>query len=58
MSSIVNRSVPRGIDIAAAVLRSQHVAESKIKAWMQRQHERVPQANGGAAAGHAKTATA
>ena len=58
MRPVVNRSVPRGIDTAAAVLRSRHVDESKIQAWMQRQHERALQANVGTAISHAKTATA
>ena len=56
MRPVVNRSVPRGIDTAAAVLRSRHVEESKIQAWVQRQHERALQANVGAAADDAKTA--
>lgn len=43
MLPIVNRSFPRGIDIAASVLRDQHVDEAKILAWMQRQQERALQ---------------
>ena len=45
MHPVVNRSIPRGIDIAAAVLRSQHVDEAKIQVWMQRQQERALQAS-------------
>ena len=45
MHPVVNRSIPRGIDIAAAVLRSQHVDEAKIQDWMQRQQERALQAS-------------
>jgi monovalent cation:proton antiporter-2 (CPA2) family protein len=41
MRSVVNRSVPRGLDLAAAVLRSQAVDEGRIQAWMQRQQERA-----------------
>ncbi len=48
MRPIVSRSIPRGIDIAAAVLRDQHVDEAKIQAWMQRQQERALQTNAGA----------
>jgi monovalent cation:proton antiporter-2 (CPA2) family protein len=41
MRAVVSRSVPRGLDLAAAVLRSQGVDEAKILAWMQRQQERA-----------------
>lgn len=58
MWPVVNRSVPRGIDTAAVVLRAQRVDEAKIQAWMQRQQERALQANVGTAISHAKTATA
>ncbi len=44
MRPVVNRSVPRGIDLAAAVLRCQRVDEAKIQAWMRRQQERALQA--------------
>ncbi|MDT3779340.1 cation:proton antiporter [Nitrospira sp. MA-1] len=44
MRPIVNRSFPRGIDIAAAVLRNQHVDEANIQTWMQRVQERALQA--------------
>lgn len=43
MRPIVNRSFPRGIDIAASVLRNQHVEEAKIQTWMQRAQERALQ---------------
>jgi monovalent cation:H+ antiporter-2, CPA2 family len=44
MRPVVNRSVPRGLDVAAAVLRSQAVDEARIQAWMQRQQERALEA--------------
>jgi monovalent cation:H+ antiporter-2, CPA2 family len=44
MRPVVNRSVPRGLDLAAAVLRSQAVDEAKIQTWMQRQQERALEA--------------
>ncbi|MEN8763007.1 MAG: cation:proton antiporter [Thiogranum sp.] len=44
MRPVVNRSIPRGIDIAAAVLRYQRVDEEKIQSWMHRQQERALQA--------------
>jgi monovalent cation:H+ antiporter-2, CPA2 family len=44
MRPVVNRSVPRGLDLAAAVLRSQAVDEARIRAWMQRQQERALEA--------------
>ena len=46
---VVDRSMPRGLDLAAAVLRFEHVDEASIAAWMQRQQERALQA---AAAGY------
>jgi monovalent cation:proton antiporter-2 (CPA2) family protein len=39
MRAVVNRSIPRGLDLAAAVLRAQGIDESKIVAWMQREQE-------------------
>jgi CPA2 family monovalent cation:H+ antiporter-2 len=47
---IVNRSFPRGIDLAAAVLRSQEIDEAKIQEWMRRQQERALQDSVGNAA--------
>jgi K+:H+ antiporter len=44
MRPVVNRSVPRGLDLAAEVLRSQGVDETRIQAWMQRQQERALEA--------------
>lgn len=38
---VVNRSFPRGLDLAAAVLRHQHIEEARIQVWMQRQQERA-----------------
>jgi len=43
LKAVVNRSVPCGLDLAAAVLRHQRIDEAGIKAWMQRQHERALQ---------------
>jgi monovalent cation:proton antiporter-2 (CPA2) family protein len=43
MRPIVNRSIPRGLDLAAAVLRCQRVDEAKIHDWMRRQQERTLQ---------------
>lgn len=40
---VVNRSFPRGLDLAAAVLRSLNVKEAKIQEWMRRQQERALQ---------------
>jgi len=42
---VVNRSFPRGIDLAAAVLHSQEIDEEKIQEWMRRQQERALQDN-------------
>jgi CPA2 family monovalent cation:H+ antiporter-2 len=44
MRPVVNRTVPRGLDLAAEVLRSQGVDETRIQAWMQRQQERALEA--------------
>jgi len=41
---IIDRSRPRGLDLAAAVLRHQRVEQAKIEAWMRRQQERAYQA--------------
>jgi len=43
LRAVVNRSVPCGLDLAAAVLRHQRIDEGRIKAWMRRQHERALQ---------------
>jgi monovalent cation:proton antiporter-2 (CPA2) family protein len=48
MRGVVNRSVPRGLDLAAAVLRSQGVDEDRIMTWMQREQERALESTGGA----------
>jgi CPA2 family monovalent cation:H+ antiporter-2 len=40
---VVNRSFPRGLDLAAAVLRYQNIDEAKIQLWMLRQQERALQ---------------
>jgi monovalent cation:H+ antiporter-2, CPA2 family len=44
MRAVVNRSTPRGLELAAAVLRVQGVEEERIGAWMQRQQERALEA--------------
>jgi CPA2 family monovalent cation:H+ antiporter-2 len=44
MRAVVNRSTPRGLELAAAVLRVQGIEEEKIGAWMQRQQERALEA--------------
>ena len=41
MRPVINRSTPRGLDLAAAVLRAQGLDEDKIRAWIQRQQERA-----------------
>ena len=41
MRAVINRSTPRGLDLAAAVLRAQGIEEDRIRAWMQRQQERA-----------------
>ncbi|MEJ2398123.1 MAG: cation:proton antiporter, partial [Gammaproteobacteria bacterium] len=38
---VINRSFPRGIDLAATVLRFLDIEESRIQPWMQRQQERA-----------------
>jgi Kef-type K+ transport system membrane component KefB len=40
MRVVVNRSVPRGLELAAAVLAAQGVDDERIYAWMRRQQER------------------
>jgi CPA2 family monovalent cation:H+ antiporter-2 len=44
MRAVVNRSTPRGVDLAAAVLRAEGIDEDRIRAWMQRQQERALEA--------------
>jgi monovalent cation:proton antiporter-2 (CPA2) family protein len=39
MRAVVNRSQPRGIDLAAAVLGAHGVSDDRVHAWMQRQQE-------------------
>ena len=41
---VVHRSVPRGLELAAEVLRSQGVEDARIRAWMQRQQEQALEA--------------
>lgn len=44
MRAVGNRSVPRGLDIAVAVLDAQNADGQAIEAWMQRQQERALEA--------------
>lgn len=44
MRPVVDRSVPQGLDLAAAVLRSQAIDDESIQAWMQRQQARTLEA--------------
>jgi len=44
MRPVVNRSAPRGLDLAAELLRSQGVSHEKVRAWMQREQERALEA--------------
>ena len=44
MRAVINRSTPRGLELAAAVLRAQGIDEDRIRAWMQRQQERALEA--------------
>ncbi len=41
MRAVVNRSRPRGLDLAAAVLGAHGVSDDKVHAWMQRQQEEL-----------------
>lgn len=41
MNAIVDRSFPKGLDIAAATLRAHNIEEGKIEDWMQRQQARA-----------------
>lgn len=50
MFPVTDRSIPRGLDMAATVLRSQHIDDARIEAWMQRQQERGLHASGGSRA--------
>ncbi len=50
MRPVVDRSVPRGLDLAAAVLRSQAIDDERIQAWMQRHQARALEADSDAPA--------
>jgi monovalent cation:proton antiporter-2 (CPA2) family protein len=50
LRAVVNRSIPRGLDLAATVLRYQQIDEAKIQEWMRRQQERALEATTTAAA--------
>jgi len=41
LRAVVNRSVPRGLELAAAVLLAQGLDPSRIEAWMRREQERA-----------------
>lgn len=56
MHPVVNRSIPRGRDIAAAVLRYQGVDEANIQAWMHRHQERAHQSTADLAENRGATA--
>lgn len=49
LRAVVNRSVPCGLDLAAAVLRHLHIDESRVHMWMHRQQERALQNSAGIA---------
>ncbi len=53
MHPVVDRSLPRGLDLAAAVLRSQAIDDERIQAWMQRHQERALEAGSDARAAEA-----
>lgn len=44
MYSVINRSIPKGLDLAAAVLKAHHVSDKKIAAWMQQRQNQALQA--------------
>ncbi len=41
IKAIVTRSIPKGLDLAAVVLREHQVSDDTIKKWMQRQQEQA-----------------
>jgi CPA2 family monovalent cation:H+ antiporter-2 len=41
MKAVVSRSVPKGLDLAAAVLKEQGISDQEIHEWMQRQQEQA-----------------
>jgi CPA2 family monovalent cation:H+ antiporter-2 len=44
MRAVVSRSVPKGLELAAAILAHQGVERSAIAAWMRRQQDRALEA--------------
>jgi monovalent cation:proton antiporter-2 (CPA2) family protein len=44
MRAVVQRSIPKGLDMAVAVLRQQRVSEEKIQSWMQAQQAQTLEA--------------
>lgn len=46
MRAVVNRSVPRGLDLAAAVLRAHRVKDDRILDWMREQQDQTLAAPG------------
>jgi hypothetical protein len=46
MRAIVNRSIPKGLDLAAAVLGAHGVSDDKVHEWMRRQQEQALEAAG------------
>jgi len=45
--AVVDRSIPKGIDLAAAVLLAHGIGEDKVSEWMRRQQEQALEAASG-----------
>jgi CPA2 family monovalent cation:H+ antiporter-2 len=43
MHPVINRSIPKGLDLAAAVLKAHHVSDEKVTAWMQQRQNQALQ---------------
>jgi CPA2 family monovalent cation:H+ antiporter-2 len=41
MHPVINRSIPKGLDLAAAVLKAHHVSNEKIAVWMQQRQNQA-----------------
>lgn len=46
MQAVVNRSFPKGLELAAAVLKAHGIGEQKIQDWMRRQQDQALEATG------------
>jgi hypothetical protein len=59
MKAVLSRSVPKGLDLAAAVLKEQGISNQKIHKWRPRQQEQALEiaAGGEVSAEAAKTGT-